>query len=106
MKKSSFRWNRRTGSAVFTAGILACGLLLSACGKDTDETSMHITETDILIEEESTPPESSGAESTQEESSTQESVSFDWEAEEIGMAPTGTYDGIVCLLYTSPSPRD
>lgn len=95
MKKSSFRWNKRTGSAVFTAGILACGLLLSACGKDTDETSVRITETDIQIEEERTAPESSEAESTQAESSTQESVSYDWEAEEIGMAPTGTHDGIV-----------
>ena len=101
MMEKRFRWSKKAGSAALAAGILASVLLFAGCGKNAEQTAESITQTetsgreDSQVQQESNEAESSQEESSQEESSTQESVPYDMEAEEIEMAPTGTYDGII-----------
>lgn len=97
MMEKRFRWSKKAGNAALAAGILASVLLFAGmrqkCGADPPK-SIAQTETSGR-EDSQVQQESNEAESSQEESSTQESVPYDMEAEEIEMAPTGTYDGII-----------
>ena len=96
MMEKRFRWSKKAGSAALAAGILASVLLFAGCGKNAEQTAESIAQTETSGREDSqVQQESNEAESSQEESSTQESVPYDMEAEEIEMAPTGTYDGII-----------
>ena len=96
MMKKRFRWSKRAGNPALAAGILASVLLFPGCGKNAAQTAESIAQTETSGREDSQmQQESNEAESSQEESSTQESVPYDMEAEEIEMAPTGTYDGII-----------
>lgn len=94
MMKKIFRWSNK---AALAAGILASVLLFAGCGRDAAQTSESAARTETSGREDSQVQQeaSSQAESSQEESSTQESIPYDREAEEIEMAPTGTYDGII-----------
>lgn len=96
MMEKRFRWSKKAGNAALAAGILASVLLFAGCGKNAEQTAESIAQTETSGREDSqVQQESNEAENSQEESSTQESVPYDMEAEEIEMAPTGTYDGII-----------
>lgn len=102
MKKISLA-KRKAAGAFLLAALMISGLVFTACGKKTETVTQPAEETAEVAETagaEATQTRAAqeGTEetgSTQETGSTEESGTFDMASEEIPMAVSGTYDGIV-----------
>ena len=99
MKKISLA-KRKAAGAFLLAALMISGLVFTACGKKTETVTQPAEEVAETAGAQATQTGSAqeGTEetgSTQETGSTEESGTFDMASEEIPMAVSGTYDGIV-----------
>ena len=99
MKKISLA-KRKAAGAFLLAALMISGLVFTACGKKTETVTQPAEEVAETAGTQATQTGSAqeGTEetgSTQETGSTEESGTFDMASEEIPMAVSGTYDGIV-----------